>query len=110
MYRTFDLTLTASYKSVWDSIVASGFCDSTGTVLSGGNRTNQIIVDRVSEFDLRPGDTNTGDVTIADRQQSTGFILTNLSKRSNRNTICLKDYFAKGSDTSQVLVVEIESI
>lgn len=106
MYRTFDLTLTSSYATIWDSLIAAGTIDNIGQITG----TTEIVTDRVCQLDLTPGAANTGDVTVADHTGGTGFVLTNLSKRSSRNSICLKDYKVKGSDNAQVLVVEIESI
>lgn len=110
MFATFNLTLTTSYQSIWNAIIASGYMDTTGTVLNAGNRTNQILADRGNMLDLRPGDANTGTVTLTDKQLGAGAALTNMSKRSSRNSICYKDYYVKGSDNTQVLVVEVESV
>jgi len=91
-------------------MVTAGLCDSLGNELVAGVNNQAIIPDRVTEFDARPGDANAGDVYYTDRQTGgSGVILTNMSKRSTNNTICLKDYFFKDSTGGDTVVVEIEA-
>jgi hypothetical protein len=110
MFRIFTLPMTASYQSIWQLMVTAGFIDSLGNMLVSGVKNDAIIPDRVMELDVRPADANTVNTTYRDSQADPGVeqVLDNMSKRSNRNSICLKDYtFANAS--SQSLVVEIES-
>lgn len=115
MFRTFTLPLTSSYTSIWSLLQTSGFCDALGNELVSSVKNNAIIPDRVCMIDVRPADANTGNVTYEDQQSSPGTAqqLTNMSKRSGRNSICLKDYLFADSGApgnSDALVVEIESI
>ncbi len=112
MFRTFTLPLTASYQSIWTMMVTAGFIDSLGNMLVTAVKNGAIIPDRVMELDVRPADANTGNVTYQDQQSSPGTNqqLTNLSKRSNRNSICLKGYLFADSTGGDALVVEVESI
>lgn len=103
--------MTASYQSIWTMMITAGFIDSLGNMLVTAVKNGAIIPDRVMELDVRPADANAADTTYRDQQASPGTnqVLTNMSKRSNRNSICLKDYqFANAS--SESLVVEIESV
>lgn len=109
MFRTFTLPLTASYASIWSLLQTGAFIDSRGNDL---NNASAIIPDRVSKLDIRPADANTGNVTYKDQFEAPGTIqqLTNMSKRSNRNSICLRDYLFADSTGGDALVVEIESV
>jgi hypothetical protein len=111
MFRTFTLPLTSSYASIWDLMITAGFCDSLGNMLVSSVKNSAIIPDRVMELDVRPADANSGNVTYRDRQADPGTEqqLTNMSKRSNRNSICLRDYQFADSTAEDALVVEIES-
>lgn len=112
MFRTFTLPLTSAYASIWSLLVTAGFIDSLGNELVASVKNDAIIPDRVSQLDVRPADANTGNVTYKDQQASPGTAqqLTNMSKRSNRNTILLKDYLFADTQAGDKLVVEIESI
>jgi len=112
MFRTFTLPLTADYQSIWQLLINAGFCDSLGNELVSSVKNDAIIPDRVSELDVRAADANTGVITYEDQQASPGTnqTLSNMSKRSGRNSICLKDYLFADSTAEDALVVEIESI
>lgn len=112
MFRTFTLALSNAYVSIWDMMIADGFIDSLGNMLVSGSKNSVIIPDRVAELDVRPGDANAGTTLYRDSQADPGTEqeLTNMSKRSNRNSICLRDYKFLDSTASDKLVVEIESI
>lgn len=114
MFRTFTLPLTTTLTSVWSLMQTAGYINNIGEMLVSGVKNNAIIPDRVMEFDARPSDASTGNITYRDQQADPGTeqLLTNMSKRSNRNTICLKDYlFASSVDNLETegIVVEIES-
>lgn len=101
MYREFNVPLTTSFQDLYTLMKA----------VTGAIPTDGILPDRCKELELNPQADNTGDVTIADSQDNAhnaGYVLTNKSVRSNRNTICLRDYVAKGSDGAQHLVIEVE--
>lgn len=115
MFRTFTLPLpSTAFTSIWSLMITAGFINNIGEMLVSSVKNDAIIPDRVMELDVRASDTTTGDVTYRDQQADPGVEqqLTNMSKRSNRNTICLRDYLFKSSvnnlDT-EALVVEIES-
>lgn len=111
MFRTFTLPLTSSYTSIWDLMISAGFIDSQGYMLVSAARNDAIVPDRVMELDVRPADSNSGTVTYRDSFADPGTEqqLTNMSKRSNRNTICLRDYQFADTTGGDALVVEIES-
>lgn len=112
MFRTFTLPLTASYASIWDLMITGGFINNIGEMLVSGTKNTAIIPDRVAELDVRVADANSGTVTYRDQQADPGVEqqLTNMSKRSNRNSICLRDYKFADSTADDAIVVEIESI
>lgn len=115
MFRTFTVPLTATYQSIWTLLIGAGFCDSQGNMLVNSAKNDAIIPDRVAQLDVRPADANAGNVTYRDQQADPGTEqqLTNMSKRSNRNSICLKDYlFADAVEAEALdnLIIEIESI
>jgi hypothetical protein len=110
MYRQFILPTTTSFQTLWDAMVLAGYCDSLGNMLVSSVKNDAIIPDRVQQLTLTPAAANAGDVTITDQTNTTGYILSNMTNRSDRNTICLREYKFKGSDTNQNLIVEIESI
>lgn len=110
MYRQFQLTATTSFTTLFDALVTQGYCDSRGNMIVSAALNSAIIPDRVQEMELTPGEANTGTITISDEFNTTGFALTNITKRSNRNSICLRSYRFKGTDTNQVLNLEIESV
>ena len=108
MFRTFTLPLTALYADIFSLLVTNSFCDSRGNDL---NVANAIIPDRVMQLDVRPADANSGNVTYRDNYASPGTAqqLTNMSKRSNRNTIDLRQYQFADATGGDAIVVEIES-
>ncbi len=115
MFRTFTLPLTTTYTSVWQLMVTAGFIDSLGNMLVFSVMNFAIVSDRCAEFDVRPVDSATGTTTYRDQQADPGVeqSLSNMSKRSNRNSICLKDYLFKSSvdDTdTEGIVVEMEYV
>jgi len=113
MFRTFSLPVTTTLTSVWSLMQTAGFINNIGEMLVSSVKNNAIIPDRVMELDIRPLDTTTGNITYRDQQADPGVEqqLSNMSKRSNRNTICLRDYLF-ASDVSNAstegIVVEIE--
>lgn len=112
MFRTFTLPLSSTYNSIWSLLITAGFIDSLGNMLISTAENFAIVPDRVMELDVRPADANSGNVTYRDSQADPGTEqqLTNMSKRSNRNSICLKDYLFADSTAEDALVVEIESV
>ena len=112
MFRTFTLNLSNAYVSIWDMMIADGFINNIGEMLVSSAKNDAIIPDRVNMLDVRPADANTGDTLYRDQQVDPGTeqILSNMSKRSNRNSICLKDYKFLDATGGDKLVVEIESI
>lgn len=113
MFRTFVVPLTSTYTSIWSLLVTAGFCDPLGNMLVSAVKNDAIIPDRVSQLDVRPSDASSAlTVTYRDQQADPGTEqqIFNMSKRSDRNTICLRDYlFAESTSVAQ-LVVEIESV
>ncbi len=112
MFRTFTLALSNAYVSIWDMMIADGFINNIGEMLVSGVKNSAIITDRVNSLDVRPADANTGTVLYRDAQADPGTEqeLSNMSKRSNRNSICLRDYKFLDSTGGDKLVVEIESV
>lgn len=111
MYRTFVLPMTSSYQSIWTLLVNAGYCDAQGNMLVSSAKNDAIIPDRVYALDVTPADVHAANTTYRDSQADPGTeqILTSISMRSSRNTICLKDYqFANGSNES--LMVRIEAM
>lgn len=109
MFKTFTLPLTSSYQSIWTLLQGSSFIDSRGNDL---NHTDAIIVDRVQQLDVRPADASLAlTVTYRDQFEDPGTEqqLLNMTKRSNRNSICLRDYLFAESTGAAFIVVEIES-
>ena len=115
MFRTFTLPATQTLTPIWNLMVTAGYINNIGEELASGVKNDAIIPDRVCMLDVRPSDITTGNITYRDQQAAGGVAqqLTNMSKRSSRNSICLKDYLFKSSvnnlDT-EAIVVEIESI
>jgi hypothetical protein len=67
------------------------------------------LPDRVQELTILFG----GDITIGDQNASGGHAYTggdSLTKRSNRNTICLRDFTLKGAAGSETYNVEISCV
>lgn len=115
MFRVFNLPVTTTMTNLWSLMQTAGFIDSLGNELVIGVKNDAIVPDRVMEFDVRPSDTTTGNITYRDQQTDPGTEpqLTNMSKRSNRNSICLKNYmFASDVDNAETegIIVEIESV
>lgn len=115
MFRVFNLPVSTTLTNLWDLLQTAGFIDSLGNELVVGVKNDAIVPDRVAELDVRPSDTTTGNITYRDQQKSPGTApqLTNMSKRSSRNSICLKDYmFASSVDNldTEGIIVEIESV
>jgi hypothetical protein len=112
MFRTFTVALSSTYTSIWDLLIAGGFINNIGEMLVSSVKNNAIISDRVNMLDVRPADANTGDVYYRDQQADPGTeqVLGNMSKRSNRNSICLRDYKFMDATGGDALVVEIESV
>ena len=114
MFRAFVLPTTATPTSIWNLIVNNGYCYSLGNMLVASVKNNAIIPDRVSELDVRPGDSVTGTVIYEDNSGSGSVnpALTNMTKRSTINSICLKDYLFSNLTvaSTETLVVEIEAI
>src|SRR5258708_6652996 len=100
MYREFNVPLTTGFQDLYTLMKS----------VTGAIPTNGILPDRCKELTLLPQSDNSGDVVIADSNNAnnSGYILSNKTVRSNRNTICLRDYKAKGSAASQNLVIEVE--
>lgn len=114
MLRIFSLTLTTVKQNLWDLIVATGEIDTTGTILSGGNRTNEILADRGCNLDISSNAANGSvTVTISDRKGNSfnAFLPnTNYNKTTNRNAICYKDYYLSCSVNGAIANVAMESI
>lgn len=67
-----------------------------------------ILPDRVSELTIK---VTSGDINVVDRQSTTGLPLSEgegNTSRSNRNTICLRDYHIAGAVGSEEFSVIIE--
>ena len=118
MHRTFTITLPAdtAFHSLWDSIVASGACDQQGNTLVSGVKDDGIITDRVCELQIQSQATGTDTISVSDRNNANeaGFTMLKTAApfitRSSRNSICLKDYYIKGSAVSMPYTATIESI
>lgn len=115
MFRTFTLQVpVTTFTNLWTMLQTDGFIDSLGNELVSGVKNGAILPDRVAEFDVRPCDAATGTIKYRDQQADPGTeqALTNMSKRSNRNSICLKDYLFNASvdANTEQLVLEIEAI
>lgn len=114
MFREFVVPTTATPTSIWNLLVNNGYCDSLGNMLVSGVKNNAIIPDRVMQLDVRPGDAVTGTVLYQDNSGSASVssALSNMTKRSTRNSICLKDYLVSNLTVAgtEVVIVEIESV
>ena len=115
MFRFFNVPVTTNPTSLWELLVDNLYIDFLGNNLVAGQKNGQIVPDRVAELDVRPGDANIGDVVYNNSTASgaTAVVLQNMSKRSNRNSICLKDYLFSSSNADNPadrLTIEIESI
>jgi hypothetical protein len=115
MFRVFNLPVTTTLTNLWTLLQTAGYIDSLGNELVTAVKNGAVVPDRVMEFDVRPSDTTTGNITYRDQQADPGTDpqLTNMSKRSNRNSICLKDYmFASSVNNLETegIIVEIESV
>lgn len=117
MLRIYKLVLTTGAQNLWDLIVASGVCDKLGNGLVSGVPNQELYADRCINLDISSDTGNgTGTVTISSRQGITtgsfnAFLPnTNFNKTSNRNSICLKDYFLTGSAGSLIAEVAVESV
>lgn len=112
MLRIFKFTLTTAAQNLWDLIVASGACDSLGNVLVGGVKNDAFLYDRCINLDISSDTGNsTTTVTISDRQGGLFNAFapnTNFNKTSNRNSICLKDYYLRSSVASGIAEIAIE--
>jgi len=104
-HRTFNLTLAADsvYRNLYTLLLAT-----TGAVPVDG-----ILVDRVSALSVMSNPDGTVPIYLSDRNSANnagtpysagaGFSIV-----SNRNSICLRDYYLTGS--AELVVVDIESI
>lgn len=119
MNRSFSITLPAdtNYHNLYSLIVGTKYAVVHGgtaeTGITGAIPVDGILPDRGCQLDIQADSTNTGTITIGDRNNANtgGPILTaggNLTKRSHRNVICLKDYLIKGSVASQKINVVAE--
>jgi len=117
MHRTYPITLPAdtNYHSIWDSLITAGIIDNLGQVIVSNVSTTEIVTDRVCELQIQSQAAGGQTISISDRAQ-TGTPPTLASTaapfiaRSSRNSICLRDYFVKGSANSQGYTVTMESI
>lgn len=73
-----------------------------------------ILPDRVCQLDIRPGDGVTGTLNIQDNSGSASVAtaLTNLSKKTTRNSIDLKDYLLSNATVgaAETAIIEIEAM
>lgn len=113
MHREFNITLgSTSAISIWDAIVAAGYCDSLGNTLISSAKNDAITPDRVQQLNII-GTTVGSTATVLDLYQTSGGTPVSttvaFNRSSNRNTICLKDHQLKGS-TNDVFAISTESI
>jgi len=101
-HRTFNVTIPSdtAYHQLYALILLT-----TGSIPING-----ILPDRVQEFEMIPAPTNTLAVNVSDANyiNNAGFVLTGMTKRSTRNTICLKDYYISGN--AQGVIVDLEFV
>lgn len=120
--RSFKITLPAdtSEHNLFSLIVGTAYYGlvnggTNETGITGAIPTNGILTDRVSSLQINNDTTVAGTLTVSDRNysNSTGVnIATGLGYTIgpfSRNNICLKDYFIKGSEDSQVLEILVET-
>ncbi len=119
MHRTFSITLPAdtNYHNLFSLIVgtsiyglAQGGTNEIG--ITGAIPTDGILQDRVQELTIT---VDSGSVFISDRNHANSAgdaYLANqsLTKRSTRNTICLKDYLLAGAAGSETLTIDLEAM
>lgn len=112
MFRTFTVSVPATYTSIWTMLQTAGFINNIGEELVSGVKNDAIVPDRVCQLDVRPSDASTGTITYRDQQADPGTeqALTGFEKQSSRNSICLKDYLFLQGNAEDAIVVEIESI
>lgn len=114
MFRQFIVPTTATPTSIFQLLVNNGYCDSLGNMLVASVANGAIIPERVCMLDIRPGDNVAGTLLIKDNSgsASTTTALTNLSKRSSRNSICIRDYLLSNATVAETetAIIEIESI
>lgn len=121
MQRSFSITFpdNTGYHNLYSLLVGTAVYGAVHggtdeTAVTGAIPTDGVLPDRVSLLDLTTIAAVT--VTVADRNKAntagrTIPASTNMQVRSDRNTICLKDYFLKASaTTSNGLGVTIEVI
>ena len=121
MFRAFTITLPAdtAIHNLFSLIVgtaayglANGGTNETG--ITGAIPTDGILTDRVNNLQITIGEVG-GTIAISDRNNanSSGELYASgdvFAMTSSRNSICLKDYFLKGSAASQECTVAIEAI
>ena len=110
MHRSFQITLpNTNANQLWTLL----------NLVTGAVPTDGILPDRVQELTINLDVTaaanagatlNVGDANIAN---GVGYPLMAgdaLTRRSTRNTICLRDYYLKGSGSELVVNVDLESM
>jgi len=119
-FRTFKITLPADINNhnLFSLIVGTanyglvnGGTNETG--ITGAIPTDGILSDLVSFLEIQADSANGNTITVNDRNNvnTTGKILNVLdifSRETNKNTICLKDYFIAGQAASQAMEARIE--
>jgi len=106
-HRSFTITLPAdtAYHQLYGQML----------LVTGAIPTDGILPDRVQELVMQADSTNAGTVTVSDNNNAntSGQILNALdfyTRRSMRNTICLQEFYVKGSVNSQKFVVDIDAL
>jgi len=116
MHATYTITLPADtdFHSIWDSLIAGGFINRLGEILITAVKNNAIQTDRVCELQIKSQATGTDTITVSDWKLTGGFTMLATAdpfiSRSSRNSICLKDYYVKGSAASMPYTINVESI
>lgn len=121
-HRNFKITLPADVNAhnLFSLIVGTA---NYGLVHGGTNETgitgaipiDSIFPDRVSNLEIATDSASPGSVVLLDRNNAntSGVVIPANSNYSlpsgDRNTICIKDYFVKGTVNSSVFEVDIAS-
>ena len=106
-HRSFTITLPAdtAYHQLYGQML----------LVTGAIPTDGILPDRVQELVIQADSANTGNVIVGDNNSANtaGQVVEPLgffTRRSMRNTICLQEFYVKGSVNSQKFVIDVNSL
>lgn len=103
MHRAFELTLPNTDEQNLFTLMSA---------VTGAVPTDGVLPDRVNDLSLK---VRSGTVTLGDRNSANAGgsdfgAGEGITKRSGRNTICLRDYTLTGAAGGEVVEVDVESI